>query len=246
VSSQPTKCRLCEREGTLCDSHILPEFIFRPTYEVETRAATQVDLERQRVWSTQRGFTERLLCGDCEAKFNRWETYFSRVWYHPTQALRPSTLSSQFVRVSGLDYANFKLFHLSIVWRCGVSKLSFFQQVRLGAHEPKLRKRLLLEDPGTPEQYPMLTLALRDHLTGGFQDTLVTQPRGGRMNGRWFYALTFGGVMWHYLVSEHTQGYAPPFLFGTNGVLTLGVQDYLENKTIQDIGADIRKFWSGT
>ncbi len=59
------------------------------------------------------------------------------------------------------DYATFKLFHLSVLFRASVSSLSTFQEVNLGAlHEERIRQMLLNEDPGKDWEYPILGFAV--------------------------------------------------------------------------------------
>jgi hypothetical protein len=50
------------------------------------------------------------------------------------------------VHISGLNYEQFKLFQLSVLWRAGVSSHQFFDKVKLGQHAEELR---LLSLPGT-------------------------------------------------------------------------------------------------
>jgi hypothetical protein len=147
-------CRLCGDVRPLLDSHILPEFIYRPSYDY-THTAVLLDLRTGRKGKRQKGFTERLLCSVCEGKFSTWETYFANVWFNRTKSQRPAVMShGDLIQIPDLDYAQFKLFHLSLIWRAGVSRLSAFSNLRLGTQEPKLRKRLLESDPGAPSEYP--------------------------------------------------------------------------------------------
>jgi hypothetical protein len=55
---------------------------------------------------------------------------------------------SLFTEINGLDYAMFKLFHLSVLWRAGVSTREEFRNVKLGSHEDVIRQMLLRDDPG--------------------------------------------------------------------------------------------------
>jgi hypothetical protein len=227
-------CKLCLQAKPLLDSHILPEFVYRPTYD-SSHTAVLLDLQEGRRGKRQKGFTERLLCGDCEQHFSRWESYFARVWLHPAQALRPAVLSGDVVKVAGLDYSIFKLFHLSLVWRAGVSTRREFDAVQLGAQEDKLRVRLLNADPGRPDQYPFFGIAQRDALTRGFQDQLLRAFEAARVNGHWVYTAYFGGVLWHYFMSGHSRGALVPAVFDQSGTLTLGVQDWTDNLSVRDL-----------
>ena len=77
-------------------------------------------------------------------------------------------------------------------------------------------------------------MALRVPETGAFQDQLIQAPRVARLNGHTVYSMIFGGVLWMYYVSSHISGREVPVTFREDGVLTLGVQDWLESKFVQD------------
>jgi hypothetical protein len=223
----------------LRDSHILPEFVYRPTYDA-THTAILYEPDVNRKGRRQKGFTERLLCDECEKLVGTWETYFADVWLHPTRQLRPAALPNDQAIVADLDYARFKLFHLSLIWRSGVSTRQAFGSVRLGGQEPKLRKRLLASDPGDPADYPFFGIALRDLSSRGFQDKLLMTPRVARVHGHWVYILLFGGVLWHYYISSHAGPRNVPVLFDRTGTLTLLVQNWKENPFILELARQIQ------
>lgn len=236
-------CALCGNTASLRNSHILPEFVYRPSYD-EKHIAVFLDAHRGRRGKRQKGLTQYLLCAACEGKFSRWETYFANVWLNKGKALRPTMLPApppKVIQIPNLDYAQFKLFHLSVVWRAGVSSLPTFDNVQLGAQERKLRSRLLQSDPGKPTEYPFFAIALREPRTGGFQDQLVTGPKGARVKGHWVYTFIFGGVQWHYYVSSHESDRIVPVYFGLDGFLTLAVQDWTESPFVRDMGADMHE-----
>jgi len=149
-------CRLCCLPKPLCDSHILPEFAYRRTYD-ENRQAIYLDLLRLKRSVRQRGFWEKLLCIDCEGKIGRWETYFAEIWYN--RPVRPSTLTGRALVLKGIDYRKTKLLLLSILWRSSVSSLVPFRDVRLGPHEERLRALMDAADPGPETRYVIAALA---------------------------------------------------------------------------------------
>ena len=231
-------CKLCGKFRPLHDSHVLPEFVYRPAYDL-SHTAIKLDLDHNKKLKRQRGFTERLLCKDCEIHISRWETYFARIWFDNLNSLRPKMLTNNVVIIARIDYAPFKLFHLSLIWRAGVSSRYEFKNIRLGAQEPKIRKLILAEDPGAPEDYAFFGIALRKPDTKTFQDKLLSAPAASRVNGHWVYTLIFGGVLWHYWVSGHTDGRLVPYIFGRDGKLTLAVQDWTKNIFIRAMAREI-------
>src|SRR5262249_44127067 len=67
-----TACALCHRTDPLCDSHVIPEFIYKPLYNNEHRMvgwrATEAGLKHEYV---QKGLREQLLCATCEGLLNQ-------------------------------------------------------------------------------------------------------------------------------------------------------------------------------
>ena len=66
-----TQCAMCLREGPLCDSHVIPEFIYKPLYSAKRRMVglltTENGVTRKYL---QKELREELLCGDCEDHIN--------------------------------------------------------------------------------------------------------------------------------------------------------------------------------
>ena len=232
-------CRLCGKQGPLAESHILPEFVYRPFYD-NSHTSILIDLHRSKKIKRQKGFTQYLLCSPCETKFSKLEKYFSDIWFGKNR-LRPISLVGEIIRIVDIDYAKFKLFHLSIIWRAGVASIPEFSNVRLGTQEPKLRKRLLEDNPGDPTDYPFYGIALRDPETRGFQDRILKAPDSARIDSHWIYALIFAGVQWNYCISSHKSQQPIPVYFTEEGILTLAIQDWTSNLFVRSLAKDIHK-----
>lgn len=212
--------------------------MYEPTYD-DTHTAILVDSARNKRSKRQRGYSEVLLCEECEALFNRWETYFANIWFNPMTRLRPTEVGQSTVNISGIDYSRFKLFHLSIIWRAGVCGLREFSMIRLGGQQEQLRSRLLAADAGEPANYPFCGLALRDPETGGFQDKLVKLLDTIRIDGHYAYTALFGGVLWLYFISKHAGSHNVPRVFDRSGKLRLDVQDWTESLIVRDMASRI-------
>jgi hypothetical protein len=237
-------CRLCQRQKELVRSHILPELVFKPCYDDKHRA-------RQRVLPTfkrefvQKGWRQRLLCQDCEARFSRYERYFSSIWYgaktvRPSVAPLPGGLT-----MHGINYANFKLFHLSILWRMGASALEAFHSVELGPHLERLRKMLLADDPGPASKYPIGAVALINKGSGEFLEGFIVSPHMRRVEGHRVYLLAFGGCMWCYGVSNHDAPWFPNALT-EDGSLFILSQQFDEFQEMREFLAMYGKAMSAT
>lgn len=141
------RCALCLKDAELCRSHVIPEFLYESLYDEKHRLHVLSVLPDQPNWREQKGLRERLLCEACEQLLSPWERYASLVLKGgvPLAYRREGNV----VFISGLDYRQFKLFQLSVLWRAGISSLPFFSKVKLGKHAETLRKCLLTGNPGS-------------------------------------------------------------------------------------------------
>jgi hypothetical protein len=74
-------CRLCCEEKELRESHIIPKFVSDWQKESSgTGFLRSSEMPNRRV---QDGEKEYMLCSDCEALFNQWETPFATRIFHP-------------------------------------------------------------------------------------------------------------------------------------------------------------------
>jgi len=75
------KCRLCEQEGELLESHIIPAFVI----DHQKRTSATGFLRSSKIINrrAQDGTKLHMLCQSCEAMFNQWETPFAQNIYHP-------------------------------------------------------------------------------------------------------------------------------------------------------------------
>ena len=148
------KCRLCQQVATLRRSHVIPEFLYKPYYDGKHRFQAfrfgsnpdpAVDLE-------QKGYREHLLCGACETRLSRYETYAAKAYFQRQRF----ELGFGF-EYRGLDYHNMKLFQLSLLWRVAVSSIPFCTRVSIDSSDTeRIRQMLLRDQPGESVAYPCL------------------------------------------------------------------------------------------
>jgi hypothetical protein len=148
----------------------------------------------------QQGIREPLFCESCEQHFNEYcEKPFRAQWVVASPLPNPWNVPEpHWVK---LDHGSFKLFHLSVLFRAGVSTLPTFSEVSLGPHQERLRQMLLNRDPGEHWQYPIFGLVLVHHKTQRIVQ-MVTQGQQARLAGLRFYAMAYGGVQWWLGVSS--------------------------------------------
>ncbi len=212
-------------------SHIIPEFLVKPCYDDKHRARVRA-LPDFRKHMIQKGYRERLLCQDCELRFSRYEQYFSRVWYG-REALRPTSAPAFGFVLEGIDYSRFKLFHLSLLWRAGVSTREEYDSVRLGPHAQRLAKLLLTDDPGPRNRYPLGAVGLVHRPSNKFLEGFVVSLGSRRVEGHTVYLFVFGGCMWCYGVSSHEANWFPNSL-SESGCLTVPIESFDEFPLMRD------------
>ena len=144
------RCALCLHERELRLSHILPEFLYQDCYDSKHRFITVPTYEGSVPATEQKGYREYLLCHDCEQQFGEYERATSELLRRVQAEKCPP---SNFIRISDWNYHKFKMFALSILWRCHVTSLGLYSNVRLGPHAEKIRVLLKNNDSGRLSQY---------------------------------------------------------------------------------------------
>lgn len=190
-------CKLCLNSRPLCNSHILPEFMFKPLYEESPRRLLEIRTgEETHVKSLQKGVRERLLCQQCETRLSNFETYAKKVLFDEVE-YEPGESTGNVIYYKNIEYDKFKLFQLSVLWRASVARHETFQKVSLGPHEEKVRQMLFNSDPGEPEQYPCLMVGI---ISKGSPLQPIISPDETEFDGLLCYRFVMAGLMWIFLV----------------------------------------------
>ena len=101
-------CALCREKKKLCNSHIIPEFLFKPLYDGKHQIhiiSTDSDMKPKK---GQKGTREKLLCGDCEGLLSKYEKYAREVMYGGREIGFQETEKKALAFY--VDYKIFKLF----------------------------------------------------------------------------------------------------------------------------------------
>jgi hypothetical protein len=150
----------------------------------------------------QKGLREKLLCRDCESFLNlNFEIPFREYWID-NNALPEEWWNLEEIKNFQADYATFKLFHLSVLFRASISSLSTFEEVSLGPHEEIIRKMLLDKEPGPAKKYSIYGYAVINDKNNKIVDA-VSKPIASRYNGGRAYGIIYGGVHWWFGVSDN-------------------------------------------
>jgi len=194
MNGKKEPCRLCRSEGEeLRFSHILPEFLYKPLRDEKHRYigfkyAQETGAKRVLL---QKGVREYLLCGNCEQVLAKYERYAADVLRAiPDMSREPA---GRVVQITGIDYARFKIFQLSLLWRAGVSRQASFHEVNLGPHEDVLRRMILGGDPGTPMAYACVLMRTQGP---NMLSHIIQPPRHLRFFEHHAYDLILFGMIW--------------------------------------------------
>ena len=214
-------CALCLKELDLCDSHIVPEFLYTPGYDEKHRLAVAKRGASDSRF-VQKGKREPLLCNFCERLLNReYEQPISREW----NELVPDEVEGTLHQLEPADSKVFKLFHLSILWRASVAEASEWSKVSLGPeHNERLRVALLAGDPPPRAEYPLLGNVFVDKDTRIPCRGWVGMPTSARIGAARLYTFLYGGCTWHTAIASHPVVHPDnPFALSTAGRLVMPV-----------------------
>src|ERR1039458_2524178 len=161
------QCALCQQERDLCDSHIIPSFVF--AWFKESSATGYMRLGREINRRVQDGLKPKLLCEECEKRFNQFETPFAANLFYPLH-------KDESLRLRPGPWFHYELwcmkFAASVSWRI----LTYFSQLGLKhfTEEQQQAARAALstwrsfllgesENPGAHELHMVLLDRIADH-----------------------------------------------------------------------------------
>jgi hypothetical protein len=152
------RCKLCQEEKTLRNSHIIPEFMYQNLYGTKHKKFHQIniDLDNEKdssIRSHQKGIRESLFCDECETLLSRYENYAAETIYgknkqNKVQIVEEREGSNQvfLYKCIGFSYSEFKIFLLSILYRIIISS-SFYSPPLPDETVERLRTAILSESP---------------------------------------------------------------------------------------------------
>lgn len=201
-------CKLCGEEKELCRrSHIIPNFMYQDLFDEKHRLHL-VRSERgklQHMGFRQSGeYDGGILCQSCDnAKLGKLERYASQTMYGGLPLIMEPRQTHEGLRywdIAELDYTQFKLFLLSVLWRASISKESLFQEVRLGPYEKPIRQMLLTGDPGEQLRFPCW---IRTYLN--FKDIpsdVLAPPSRLKVDGGFAYQFLIAGTIYTFFITK--------------------------------------------
>lgn len=212
-------CRLCKQNKPLLKSHIFPEWLHGPLYANKRRFFDLRTFELKRRGTPPKVIYEELLCLECEQQFNKWEGYAHEVFFGNDPSIKIRDCGDRF-DLTGLEYAPFKLFQMSLIWRAATSSSPEVPTIYLGPHTERLREMLKRERPGESREYGALLMFPSPSIQKVMEHFFEPPKRlSGRIQGHTAYKAVFGGLFWTFFVSNHSEMLPDEMFFARNGRL---------------------------
>lgn len=233
------KCRLCLEEAALVKSHIYPEFLYREMYDEIHKYRVVSTKEDARIKRPPIGRYERIMCAECEGKTERFDNYAANV-------LRGKCGSEERIGrvtlIRDIDYQLFKLFQISILWRCAVSSLEEFSSVSLGKHEDRMRVMIYNEDPGRALDYPCFVMSSDMPDEMAWQLIMPPIKSNRRIDSHTSYSSIFAGLLWVWIVSSHSRTFPHgEFVLSESGNLPIPDGNQIGMNFIKSLAMDLKR-----
>lgn len=202
------KCKLCGEDKELCEqSHIIPNFMYQHLFDQNNRMHAIRIREskiKQLGYRKTGEFDKRILCHSCDnetlGKLDRYASLILYDGYPKIFEQRVGPDGMKYTYCAEIDYAQFKLFLLSVLWRASISTRPLFREVQLGPHEERIRQMLLNGEPGEQLTYPCVIMTYR-HLKD-YPVDIVAQPSRSRVNGGHVYKFLIAGIVYIFFISK--------------------------------------------
>lgn len=222
----PMSCRLCRQNAPLRNSHIAPEFLYKPVYDNLHRIFERRVGALTKAPPRQKGYRERLLCDNCEQRFSKWERYARDVIFGATPLVLERAGDNAVIR--DLDYSQVRLFLLSMLWRMSVASGEMWSEVRVSqTDEIAIQEMLLCEEAPDEADYP--AICIFPFFDGRFYPDFILQADCVQNKHGPTIRVIFAGILFTFLVGceLHADELAPYFP-KRDGSWTLPVVSYTD------------------
>jgi hypothetical protein len=219
-------CALCRAESDLRRSHVIPRFTQK---RIKGEHGSALRFRKEGPVDgvpMQDYFFEHLLCGACEARFQKWEDYAARtICQRRIFDIRP-TRPRQFA-ILQCDYRRMKLFLLSVLWRMGASQRPDFENIDLGPHLDRIGDMLLAAQPGESHEYGCCGIVVqidKERMAMTLAGDTVRGPKGIR-----FHRALIDGILFAWVVGSpaHMSAFQPrQLLLQEDGTWCVRTEDW--------------------
>jgi hypothetical protein len=234
------KCKLCLQEKDLLKkSHIISNFMYKDLYD-EKHTLVKVNLATNKESIVQSGEYEKdILCKHCDnVVLGQLEGYGKNV-LHGGNIKGISTVNEKnqngvsWIRCNGIDYKKFKLFLLSILWRCSISSNDYYNSVKLGPFEEIIREMIIKNDAKRQMDFPCIISTYRQNKNLPHQ--IISQPRKSRNNaGKTMYSIIIEGFLYTFIVTlDNKDDFVKEIVINEEGeIKILHIEDEVAGKLL--------------
>lgn len=192
-------CLLCGKTDSLVESHIISDFLYDSVKDDYGKIGFE-DLADNKFTLLRKGICDNdILCKECDCvRLSEFEDYAARflrnrIYPSITHGKRQYGVNEiQEEKFVNVDYKKMKLFILSILWRCHVSKQDFCKKVNIPDLEQRIRTMLLRSDPGDESIFPISMIGFVT-VTGAYLPMMVT-PEVINLNDNYVCRFLMSGV----------------------------------------------------
>jgi len=155
-------------------------------------------------------YDKNILCEKCDNEvIGKYESYGARVLYYGKNDKnenlfvepRKSHDGVRTIYLKNIDYRKFKLFILSILWKAGISKQEYFEEITLGKHKETLRMALLNNDPLTEKDYQACILVYNP--IGNLPKEFILNPRKINDNADPSFCFYINGAFYFFTLDKN-------------------------------------------
>lgn len=218
-------CKLCRRDRPLVKSHIFPEWLYTPIFDDDEGIFDRITGKTRNRRTRPEVFHERLFCEKCEQRIGEWEGYAHDVFFGDVLGLKVEDLGNRFI-ISGVNYTPFKLFQMSLIWRASISNRPEIHRINLGPHGERIREMLMEERPEKSHKYGSILFFPSMSIQQMTEDFFDPPERATeKFHGHTAYQAIFGGMVWMFIVSNHSEVLPDVMFLSENGRLPFLVID---------------------
>jgi len=202
MAGHDEECKLCGKVWPLCRSHIVPELAYEPIKNEKN----QILAVGRNVKKVQTGHFEKLLCQECEGLLSAYESSFKQTWMDtipPNFSHLKTKPLQDVIRVEIPDYASFKLFHLSVLWRAAVSSgFKVDPRITLGSYNAQIAALIRNRDPGQPGDFPFFGVLSIDSQRRPVSTVHPIAKGTGRYEGHHYCMMSYAYCDWYFIIAR--------------------------------------------
>jgi hypothetical protein len=199
------ECKLTGKTGKPVKAHIVPKAFYEIPPQEEGMLELLTNSPDVHPKKTPIGiYDNSMVIRKGEDIFSPWDSYASQILLQKFNKLEQITHHNETIawRLADINYEALKLFALSVLWRAHTSSQPSFSKVKLGKHEPEIKRILLTGRPGEEEYYSVCIARWNEEDFG----PVFMDPFRERYDGANFYRIYCGRYLLYIKVDKRKTG----------------------------------------